>query len=258
MSVVFQTRGIPLRQKHWREVDRLYTILTKEEGKVQVVGRGGNKPLAKLSPHLEFVCEADLMIVRGRSMYTLAGVERWHTFPNLYQDHRRSVLAQSALHLIDIGTREAEPDPVLYYELKKFLIFVDASPPLTAERSGYLLASFALKLLAMSGYRPELFFCLQCKDPIASKTFRWHALKGGVVCDPCSIADQETWFAARPMEDRIAKLLRFALGETFENQLRPHLPGESLGQFHEAVESLIVSHFPTVPLNSMREACLKD
>ena len=148
-----------------------------------------------------------------------------------------------------------EADERLYGVLLDWLAFVDTSPSISSERAGFMLGSFALKLMAVAGYRPQLGLCLSCQDALRPGAYRWHALKGGVVCRNCTEREQEQWFAARAMTDEALKLLRFALENPFEHQLRPHLPGAVLGEFHEAVESLIVSHFPTIPANSIRAAC---
>ena len=76
------------------------------------------------------------------------------------------------------------------------------------------------------------------------------------MCSACADRDQEHWFAARPMTDNVLKLIRFAMSEGFEQQLRPHLSGQVLLEFHDALESLIVSHLPSIPVNSLRAACL--
>lgn len=255
MATLFRTTGIVLSRRDHREADRWYSAFTRTEGKVEFLARGGHKPLAKLTPHLEMPAEVDLMLVDGRQYYTVAASERARAFPGLYADAGKLMLASAALHLVDIGTKPHEADPILYGLLADFLAAVDEAPALSSERSGFLLAAFGLKLLAIIGYRPELANCLACKDALRPGAYRWYAPKGGVVCDDCATRDTSQWFAARPMKDETLKLIRFALGEKFEHQLRPHLPADVLEAFHEAVESLIISHFPTIPASSLRAAC---
>ena len=256
MSSTYSVTGIVLGWSDHREADRWYSVFTREHGKIEALARGSHKPLAKLSPHLEMTAEVELLLVRGKQYDLVAGVDRQRNFPNVYGDMARLLLVRNALHLANIGLRPHEPDPALYEIILAWLVFVNGSPSLSAERCGYVLASFALKLLAVMGYRPELSRCLSCKRVLTPGLYRWHALKGGVVCRTCVEGQQEQWFAARSMTDETLKLLRFALDQDFSSQLRPHLPGPSLAEFHEAVESLIVSHFPTIPANSLRAACL--
>lgn len=255
MSTLYRTTGVVLSSRDHREADRWYSVLTQEHGKIEVLGRGARKPLAKLAPHLEMPAVLDLLVVRGRAYDTVVGVERRRAFGAVSGDLARLLLMNNALHLVDIGTRSYEPDPVLYEQIVQWLEFLNTSPAVSPERSGFLLGSFALKLLAIIGYRPVVNRCLGCATAIEPGLYRWHALKGGVVCRSCVDRDNEQWFSARSMGDAALKLVRFALAERFEDQLRPHLPGPVLAEFHEIVESLIISHFPTIPANSLRAAC---
>ncbi len=255
MSVLFETTGIVLSWRAYKEHDRWYSAFTKEQGKIEFVARGGQKALAKLTPHLEMTAETNLLVVSGRQYYTVAGVDRLRAFPEIYNDLTRTSLAQSALALVDMGTRAHEADQDIYDLLLTWLQFLNQTTIISAERAGFLLTSFTLKFLSLIGYHPELHDCLACRKIISAGLFRWHALKGGVVCLNCVGEDSQQWFAARPMKDEALKLLRFSLQQDFASQLKPHLLADTLLSFHEAVESLLVAHFPVIPAASIREAC---
>jgi len=255
MASFYHSTGIVLSRKDHREADRWYSVFTREHGKIELLARGGHKILAKLTPHLEMPAIIDLHVVNGRQFDTIAGTDRLRAFPSTYADISKLVLAQNALHLTDIGTKPHEQDLVLYDLLMQWLEMVENAPAITNERAGFLLGSYALKLLSVIGYRPELSRCLSCKLAIEAGAYRWQALKGGVVCRSCAERNQEQWFASRALSDEALKLIRYSLSEPFESQLRPRLVGEQLSEFHEAVESLMVSHFPVIPANSLRASC---
>jgi DNA repair protein RecO (recombination protein O) len=255
MSVLSHTTGIVLSRRDHREADRWYSVFTPDRGKVEFLARGGHKPLAKLTPHLEMVAVVELMLVHGRAYHIVAGVERRRAFAHIYHDLQKLTLAQNALHLVDIGTRAHETDGQIFDLLVDWLDFLNREEDLTQERAGFLLGAFTLKLMALIGYRPELARCLSCRNQIQQGQYAWHALKGGVVCGACVAKDSEQWFSVRAMDDGVLKLLRFGIEEPFDSHLRPLLTGGDLGGFHEAVESLIISHFPTIPASSLRAAC---
>ncbi|MFA4844965.1 MAG: DNA repair protein RecO [Patescibacteria group bacterium] len=255
MSVLSHTTGIVLSHRDHREADRWYSVFTPDRGKVEFLARGGHKPLAKLTPHLELVAVVELMLVHGRAYQIVIGVERRRSFAHIYDNLQKLTLAQNGLHLVDIGTRAQEADSHIFALLEDWLAFLNENTVLTTERAGFLLGAFVLKLMTLIGYRPELSRCLGCRASIVQGSYRWHALKGGVVCDACVSREQEQWFSAREIRDGTLKLLRFGIEEPFDSHLRPHLHGEDLGGFHEAVESLIISHFPMIPASSLRAAC---
>ena len=74
MSLLYQTTGIVLSRRDHKEVDRWYSVYTPDKGKVEFLARGGHKPLAKLTPHLEMAAVVDLLLVHGRAYQILAGV----------------------------------------------------------------------------------------------------------------------------------------------------------------------------------------
>ncbi|MBI5369571.1 DNA repair protein RecO [Candidatus Uhrbacteria bacterium] len=245
-----------LSRRDFREADRFYSVLTPTHGKIEFLARGGHKPLAKLTPHLEAVAEVELLLVSGRVFQTVAGVERRRSFPHIFNDLQKLLLAQNSLSLVDLATRPHERDPILYKLILSWLDFIETSASPSDERSAFLLGSFLLKLMAISGYRPELTQCLSCREAIAAGNFYWHALKGGVVCASCVVRDQEQWFSARRIDDATLKLLRFASQESFSNQTRPTLAAEQIVWFHEVLESYLICHFPVIPSVSIRAACI--
>ena len=256
MSALFRVQGIILGRHDHKEVDRWYSVFTKEHGRIDFLAKGGHKPLAKLTPHLETIAEVDLLLINGRHYEIIANVERLKAYTKIHKDLQKLILAQNALSLVALGTHPYETDPVLYEVLTHWLGFLEKLSTVSQERSAYLLGVFAIKLLAIFGYRPELHGCLQCKKGIEQGEYLWHALKGGVICKKCVCDHKEQYFSARSMTDETLKLIRFALAESFEEQLKPHLSGESLMNFHEAIESLIISHFPSIPAISLRGSCI--
>lgn len=255
MTTLYQTTGIVLGWREHKEHDRWYSALTKDKGKIDFLARGGQKHLAKLTPHLEMVAEVNFLFVDGRLYNTIAGVERLKSFPNIYSNLSKLLLLKSSLSLINMGTRQEESDPILYSFLRDWLIFLESLEQTTSERAGFLLGSFVLKFMSIIGYRPELTNCLGCRKAIFPSQYKWHALKGGVVCNECVMSNNQQWFSAKPITDGVLKILRFALREDFREQTKPYLKAEDILGFHTALESLIVSHFPTIPSVSIKEAC---
>ena len=255
MSTLYSTTAIILSRRDFRETDRWYTALTPEYGKIEFVARGGHKSLAKLTPHLEMIAEVELLLVQGRQYQIIAGVERHHSFFGLHENLNQLTLARNALHLVDVATRPMERDSFLYELLEQWLEFLCDTESISNERAGFLLGSFMLKLMDVCGYRPELKLCLSCHKLIEPQNYHWHALRGGVVCHSCSLANQQAWFSARSISDDTLKIIRFALREPFSSQMRPHLKGEHLDSFHEVLESFVICHFPIIPSVSLRTAC---
>ena len=256
MSYTFRTNAIVLGMRDHLEADRFYSVLTDEHGKLELRARGSRKISSKLASHLEPFALCDLMVVRGRYGDIVAGVERIETYPAVRRDHDKMLLGLQTLHLVDIGLKPQQADPILFKEVRSWLKFLNTADAFSHERSAFISASFTLKLLALLGYRPELIRCVHCQKTIAPTEYLWHGLKGGVVCRPCTIRDSEQWFAARTIQDSTLKLVRYAVSEHFYDLLNVRLPGLLVPEFHDLVESLVVAHFPVIPMASIRGSVL--
>lgn len=248
MAQIFRTNGIVLGSRDHREADRFYSVFTDAHGKLELRARGSRKISSKLASHLEPFAVCDLMVVRGRYHDIVAGVERQEAYKNLRGDAEKLSLLSYILHLVDITTKPRQSDPVLFYELRSWLSVLDDAPEISAKRRAFLQASFTLKLLTILGYRPELTRCVSCQSRIARRVYKWHGLKGGVVCELCTTRHSEEWFAARKIQDNTLKLVRFATDEPASDLLHVRIPGELSGEFHDLVESLVVAHFPVLPM----------
>ncbi|PJA47722.1 DNA repair protein RecO [Candidatus Uhrbacteria bacterium CG_4_9_14_3_um_filter_36_7] len=158
MATLSIVHGIVLGKRDWREADRIYTVYTETFGKIELLGRGARKPLAKLAPHLELLSEADFLIVHGMVYETIAGVENKQTFSGIYEDVSKMLLTSQTLSAFNQLTRPKQHDEELYLFLKHWLDFLHTCPSLRPERANFILSAFLLKITTILGHRPEVFF----------------------------------------------------------------------------------------------------
>lgn len=239
-----KTEGVVLKTHPFREADRRYSVLTPAHGKVQFVGRGAQKGLAKLASHLEPFSIVDLEYIRGRRSTTVISVDMRHRFKYLDSQLDRRLFAGALLQLLDWTTDQNETDTGLYQLLVDWLQFLDREDELPATRATFLLGGFLLRLMNRLGYQIEMRQCVNCQQDIFPLAFRWHAGHGGLVCTDCVQAKKEEWFTARQVSEEAVKLLRFARDEKLEDLLRVPLKGEYVSEFANMVHDLFTFHLP--------------
>jgi DNA repair protein RecO (recombination protein O) len=239
-----KTEGIVLRVDALREVDRRYRILTPGLGKIEVIGRGAQKRLAKLAPHLEPFSVLDLEVIQGRRRMTVISVESLKSFRGIASSLEMRLLAATSLSLLDKATHELGGGDALYPELFAWLSFLNTQPYMRSARSALLLGGYLLRVLSSLGYDVELLHCISCKDRIESDHYSWHAGQGGLVCRMCTTKSPETWFAARDVSDDLVKLMRFARDSDYSDLLRPALHGDIMERFVRRVQDLMMYHLP--------------
>lgn len=71
MAVYYRTEGYVLNKTGLREADQLFTVYTKDYGKIDVLGRGIRKITSKLRSGIDLFCFSQIEFVVGKTYRTL-------------------------------------------------------------------------------------------------------------------------------------------------------------------------------------------
>jgi len=166
----YVTSGLVLKVSPWRETDRLYSLLTSNRGRVEVIAAGARKLVSKLSPHLLPFAEIDLMIAHGKQLDRLASAKVGHIYLKPPYELPNSVLASCFLEIARILTEAEQPEPKLYKLVKKYLSAISElpiSPVLWRDQARVLLACYLVESLKEAGLAISLVNCEVCKKELA-------------------------------------------------------------------------------------------
>ncbi len=140
-----------LRMKPHREHDRLYTVYTRERGKLSVLGVGHAKITSKLAGHLGQFVISELAIVPGRVWDKIIAAETLERFDDISGKLSRIGSALSLLELVDALTRENHPDQGLWD------LLINAMRQVSIGRdSGIIREKFEHEALSILGFRSPL------------------------------------------------------------------------------------------------------
>lgn len=192
------------------ETDRLLTLFTLERGKVRAINRGARKPLSKLAGHLEPFALANIQLHEGRSFYTITAAETVDPYFSLRNDLSQTGRAYYFLELVDSLLGEDEPQTRLFNLLRETLTWqARSSFPL-------MTAAFRLKLLVITGYRPELSYCANCRLNLEPRDNSFSYRLGGILGPECRTEDS----TATPVSPTAIKALRFLADQPFGSIVR--------------------------------------
>lgn len=201
----YQTTAIVIGRTNFGEADRVVRLITPDYGKLSVVAKGVRKVKSRTGGHLELFGEVDLMLATGRGSMDVITSARLTWYPHqLSADYARLGLAYMCAGAIDRIAQEHHGQPELYGHLGKALRAIDggATGPLVE-------LWYKLRLLELSGLRPELEHCLICGQDDGSSQYRFDAARGGIVCGSCATA------VARPMDVKTIKLWRLICDQPY-------------------------------------------
>jgi DNA repair protein RecO (recombination protein O) len=178
---VYQTTGIVLGRTNYGEADRIVRLLTREHGKVSAIARGVRKIKSRSGGHLEPLGEVALSLAEGRGSLEVVTGARLVWYPHrLSGDYAALTLALDCAALVNRVAQEGHAQPELFAHLREGLgVFDEAgATPLTE-------LWFKLRLLQLTGLRPELTVCLVCGRRDGEASYRFDAARGGIVCAAC-------------------------------------------------------------------------
>lgn len=160
---LYPVTALVLHSHDYGEVDRLYTLFTREMGKVPAVARGIKKPKAKLAAALQHFTLGEMLLARGRRFDVVAQVHVCNPFYGLRTRLEAVSYASYFAELFTESLEEHQAQPAL------FDLLVDALTRLARGDAPDLLARYVeISLIAMLGYLPQLTHCVHCQTALAT------------------------------------------------------------------------------------------
>ncbi len=177
-------RAIVLRHANYRDHDRMLTLFSPQQGRVDALSRGCRRPKSPLLAASEIFVQGEFVLYRSGERYTLTSCAIDDTYYPLRLDPYRLTCASYLLGLCQAAAQPGEAAPELYALLLAglcHLAYQDREPALS------VTTAFLLLYASVIGYRPRLNHCAHCRaplDPSAGALLEVEA--GGLVCPRCA------------------------------------------------------------------------
>lgn len=225
----YRTEGIVLRRSDFGEADRLLTILTREKGKIRAIAKGARKPQTRKTGHVELFTRSNFLLATGRNFDIVTQAEAVEHYSGLRADLVRTTYAAYMVELLDQFTADEDQQIQIYDLLSQFLEVLGSTENL-------LLAGrfYELRLLSLTGYQPQLFYCVVSQESILEEDQYFSSELGGLI-KPEYISRE---VRARPISARAAKVMRYL-------QTRPWTSVQELQlrrDLHSEIESILYDY----------------
>jgi len=217
---LYKTEAVVLKQASIGEADRLLTLYTPHHGKLRAVARGVRRTKSKLSGHVEPLVHCRLLLVRGRTMDVVSQAETVSSFTRLRSNLEATARAVYSCELVDAFAPDAAANPGIFALLLSTLGRLDDGEQEVA------LRWYELRLLQLTGFRPELRQCAECGGPLPPDACGFSAESGGALCPPCRevAASRERAQFPTAVSLNALKSLRYLQGQEYAEARRLRLP----------------------------------
>ncbi len=212
----YRARVLVIRKTKLGETDLILTLLAEDGSQLRAVAKGARKPSGAFASRLELFSEADVLLVRGKSLDIVKEARLVCGNAQVRESLERAAAASPMVELLDRATQPDLPSPKLFPMTHAALEALSAADVAHAPA---ICAAHLLKTFAFAGVRPTLGECSLCGEgilpgggagattmggpasagpatgsPAASRfavpaTVAFSVAEGGALCDACATPD---------------------------------------------------------------------
>jgi len=220
MSFRCRTRGFVLKKENSGEADQIFTLYTEDLGRIKVLGRGIRKLTSKLRSGIDVFNLCEIEFVQGKNFKTLTDA-----FLIKKHDEKAEIFADCAEDLL----KWQEKDPKVW---KLYLFVLSQLTRLRTSKIEILYYFYFWNLIAIMGYKPNLFNCFGCGRNFKSETNFFSAEKNAFLCPGCSEPGNI------PLSCESVKIIRLAFCGRWELLKKLSIKGKYLQELDRLAERL--------------------
>lgn len=223
------TRGLILREAKYKESDKILTILTETEGKITAKARGVARVRSKLSAATQLLCFSELTLFGNKGYWTINEATTVEQFRGLRKDIERLALGSYIAELLEAVSDEDCPEPeILQLGLNSLYALASGTYP-----QELVKAAFELRLMCLSGYRPELEACANCGKVEMESGYIVPA-HGELYCEDCPRPD------GLPLDGAVIKAMRYIVDAEPKRIFSFRLDAEALKRLGQVCEAYLL------------------
>jgi DNA repair protein RecO (recombination protein O) len=175
-----KVEAIILQHSDWGEADRILRLFTREQGKLRAIAKGARKMQSRKAGHLEPFMRSKLVLAKGHDLWIVTQAELIEPYSKLRENLESTARVAYVIELLDRLTYEEGQNWQLYDLVVKTLDRLTSNPDPFVP-----IHYYEMRILDLTGYRPLLFECANCRKEIKAEDQFFSAELGGVLCPSC-------------------------------------------------------------------------
>ena len=154
MAIHYRTQGVILKKRDVGEADRVFTLFTKDFGKITLFAKGARKIASKLRGGLEVLCVSEVEFVEGRRN-TIIDSSLIEGYRFLKADLRRTRAALRVAETLYVFLKGQAQDEKVWKLLRETLDTLN-DPKVSPAKWSPLYYYFFWNLVSLQGFGPNL------------------------------------------------------------------------------------------------------
>jgi DNA repair protein RecO (recombination protein O) len=184
MFTHYRTQGFILKKNDRGEADRLFTVYTKDFGKLELLAKAVRKIKSKLRAGLEIFYLSEIEFIQGKAQKTLTDAILVDGFKALRKDLARLAVARKIAEVFDSLVKGQEKDERLWLLLAGTFrrLGMENSKP---GASDLIYHYFIWNFLSLLGYQLDLYHCFLCQKKLVPENIYFGQKEKGLICNSC-------------------------------------------------------------------------
>lgn len=204
MTYYYRTQAFVFKYEDRLEADRIFSVFTKDFGKMEIFGKAIRKIASKLRGGMNIFSLADIEFVEGKNRKTLIDAISLQRFPALSKNPEKLRLAFSISKTIESFMKGQEKDE------RSFGLIHETFEKLNNEKLKniqIIYYYFFWNFMSILGYEPELSRCAVCGQKLNPYILYFSNKEGGIICKSCSFSKRD----GIKIKSDIVKIIRLIL-----------------------------------------------
>lgn len=198
-----KTKGLVLRERPFQEQDKMLTIFTEEEGKIQAIAKGVRRGKGGLLAATQLFSFSEFVYYPGKNFASINQADLIQSFYTLRSDLVKMSLASYVLEMLDAFYDLYQGNRAVLRLVNVILFYMAEGK---SENDEALVAALQLKLCEVHGIRPVLSACTGC-EARDLPLLRFSIENSGLLCDNCKIDQGYTYHIPPQMPNQMAALM---------------------------------------------------
>lgn len=230
---LIKTESIVLKNNLIGEKDKIVTLFTKTNGKIQAVANGARNSKSRLLGAVHPFTIAHYVLFEGQNYYYINEWEQIHSFLKISNDIIKisyaSYFADLIYKLMDYGEKNIN----IYMLLKNALILLESDKT----NDEILSIAYALRFSSYMGYMPEVNLCVSCGTK--ENLHHFSPILGGTLCEKCNSKTKDSF----EINKNILLLMKLCLSKNIKNIVSYKVPNIILQDLDKIVTEYIKVQF---------------
>ena len=174
MFVHYRTQGLILQKEERGDADLLFTVYTKDFGKLKISGKAIRKISSKLRAGADIFYLSEIEFIQGKTHKTLTDAILLEKYANIKTDLKRFKTAYKISGILDNLVKDQEPDEKIWHLLKETFKKLNKLE-IVGVKLELLYYYFFWNFVSLLGYQPELradSICEKKIDPDLAKILK--------------------------------------------------------------------------------------